>query len=32
VASVVAFTIVGGRVVEMDLLVDPDQLVGVRLS
>jgi RNA polymerase sigma factor (sigma-70 family) len=32
VASVVAFTIVGGRVVEMDLLVDPDQLVGVGLS
>ena len=31
VASVVAFTIRSGRVVEMDLLVDPDRLRGVRL-
>jgi RNA polymerase sigma-70 factor (ECF subfamily) len=32
VASVVAFTIVDGRVAEMDLLVDPVQLAGVRLT
>jgi RNA polymerase sigma-70 factor (ECF subfamily) len=31
VFSVVAFTIVGGRVTEMDLLVDPDKLRGVRV-
>jgi RNA polymerase sigma factor (sigma-70 family) len=30
IASVVAFTIRGGRVVEMDLLVNPDKLRGVR--
>jgi len=31
VTAVVAFTIVGERVVEMDLLVDPDKLHGVRV-
>jgi len=32
VASVVAFTIVGGRVTEMDLLVDPVRLQNVRVQ
>jgi RNA polymerase sigma-70 factor, ECF subfamily len=32
VVSLVAFTIVDGRVTEMDLLVDPDRLSQVRLS
>jgi hypothetical protein len=31
VVSVVAFTIVGDRVTEMDLLVDPDKLRRVRV-
>ena len=31
VAAVVAFTVSGGRVVELDLLVDPDKLRGVQV-